>query len=153
MFFGELRRYLAESFGWPNANRHWNVCPVPHRLSKLLTNIGQRARWLPRKREKGLIHRIDLHLWRKVAQRVHHPAAPIPIQGKVGRKHPNPVPLNQVPDFMHRLTHTNPKRFGGMSVSEARRLRELERENARLKKLLGERSLELDLLQEALKKI
>ena len=45
------------------------------------------------------------------------------------------------------------RRFGGMSVNEARRLRELERENARLKKLLGERSLELDLLQEALKKI
>ena len=45
------------------------------------------------------------------------------------------------------------RRFGGMSVSEARRLRELERENTRLKKLLGERSLELDLLQEALKKI
>ncbi len=40
-----------------------------------------------------------------------------------------------------------------MSVSEARRLRELERENARLKKLLAERSLELDLLQDALKKI
>lgn len=45
------------------------------------------------------------------------------------------------------------KRYGGMSVSEAKRLRELERENARLKKLLAERSLELDLLQDALKKI
>ena len=37
-----------------------------------------------------------------------------------------------------------------MSVSEARRLRELEKENSRLKKLLAERSLELDLLQDAL---
>lgn len=45
------------------------------------------------------------------------------------------------------------KKYGGMSVSEAKRLRELERENARLKKLLAERSLELDLLQDALKKI
>lgn len=45
------------------------------------------------------------------------------------------------------------KKYDGMSVSEARRLRELERENARLKKLLAERSLELDLLQDALKKI
>ena len=45
------------------------------------------------------------------------------------------------------------KKYGGMSVSEAKRLRELERENSRLKKLLAERSLELDLLQDALKKI
>ena len=42
------------------------------------------------------------------------------------------------------------KKYGGMSMSEAKRLRELERENARLKKLLAERSLELDLLQDAL---
>lgn len=45
------------------------------------------------------------------------------------------------------------KKYGAMSVSEAKRLRELERENARLKKLLAERSLELDLLQDCLKKI
>lgn len=45
------------------------------------------------------------------------------------------------------------KKYEGMSVSEAKRLRELERENARLKRLLAERSLELDLLQDALKKI
>lgn len=45
------------------------------------------------------------------------------------------------------------KKYGGMSVSEAKRLRDLERENARLKKLLAERSLELDVLQDALKKI
>lgn len=45
------------------------------------------------------------------------------------------------------------KKYVGMSESEAHRLRELERENARLKRLLAERSLELDCLQEALKKI
>jgi len=45
------------------------------------------------------------------------------------------------------------KKYGGMTVSEAQRLRQLEQENARLKKLLAERSLELDLLQDALKKI
>lgn len=45
------------------------------------------------------------------------------------------------------------KKYGGMSVSEAKRLRQLEHENARLKRLLAERSLELDLLQDALKKI
>ena len=45
------------------------------------------------------------------------------------------------------------KKYGDMSVSEAKRLKELERENARLKRLLAERSLEIDCLQEALKKI
>ncbi|MFI5273327.1 MAG: transposase [Ktedonobacterales bacterium] len=40
------------------------------------------------------------------------------------------------------------KKYGGMSVSEAARLRELERENARLKRLLAERDLELDATKE-----
>jgi putative transposase len=44
------------------------------------------------------------------------------------------------------------KAYGGMSVSEAHRLKELERENARLKKLLAERDLALDALQEYLAK-
>ena len=37
-----------------------------------------------------------------------------------------------------------------MTISEAKRLRVLESENARLKKLLSERSLELDALQDVL---
>ena len=45
------------------------------------------------------------------------------------------------------------RKFGGMNVSEAKRLRELERENSRLKRLLSERTLELDVLQDALKKV
>lgn len=44
------------------------------------------------------------------------------------------------------------KKYGGMSVSEAQRLRELERENARLKRLLAERDLELDATKELLAK-
>ena len=44
------------------------------------------------------------------------------------------------------------KKYGGMSVSEAARLRELERENARLKRLLAERDLELDATKEFLAK-
>ena len=44
------------------------------------------------------------------------------------------------------------KKYGGMSVSEAARLRELERENARLKRLLAERDLELDATRELLTK-
>ena len=43
-------------------------------------------------------------------------------------------------------------KFGGMSVSEAKRLRELETENARLKKLLAEAMLENEMTREALRK-
>jgi putative transposase len=42
--------------------------------------------------------------------------------------------------------------YGGMSVNEAQRLRELERENGRLKRLLAERDLEVDTLKELLAK-
>lgn len=43
-------------------------------------------------------------------------------------------------------------RFGGMQVKEAQRLRELEKENARLKRLLAEQIMEADLLKDALSK-
>jgi len=44
------------------------------------------------------------------------------------------------------------KTYGGMSVSEVQRLKELEKENGRLKRLLAERMLEIDLLKELLSK-
>ena len=40
------------------------------------------------------------------------------------------------------------KRYGGMSSSEAKRLKELGKENARLKKLLAEQALDIDILKE-----
>ena len=40
------------------------------------------------------------------------------------------------------------KRYGGMSSQEAKRLKELEKENARLKKLLAEQALDIDILKE-----
>ncbi len=40
------------------------------------------------------------------------------------------------------------KKFGGVSTREVQRLRELEKENARLKKLLADRDLEIDCLKE-----
>ncbi len=43
-------------------------------------------------------------------------------------------------------------RFGGLTVTETHRLRELEKENSRLKRLLAERDLEVDALQEVLSK-
>jgi putative transposase len=42
-------------------------------------------------------------------------------------------------------------KFGGMSVSDAKRLRELELENARLKRLLAESMLENEVTKEALR--
>ena len=39
-------------------------------------------------------------------------------------------------------------KFGGMEISEAKRLRELEAENARLKRLLGEAELDKAALKE-----
>jgi len=41
-------------------------------------------------------------------------------------------------------------KYGGMTVSEARRLRELETENARLKKLLAEAELDKAALKDLL---
>ena len=38
-----------------------------------------------------------------------------------------------------------------MEKSDAKQLRELEKENARLKKLLAEKELDLDIVKEALK--
>jgi putative transposase len=43
-------------------------------------------------------------------------------------------------------------KFGGMDVSDARRLKALESENARLKKLLAESMLEHEVSREALRK-
>jgi putative transposase len=44
------------------------------------------------------------------------------------------------------------KRFGGMTVSDAKRLRELEAENTRLKRLLAESMLENEVVREVLRK-
>ena len=43
-------------------------------------------------------------------------------------------------------------KFGGMSVSDAKRLKELEIENNRLKKLLAESLLEIEVTREVLRK-
>jgi putative transposase len=44
------------------------------------------------------------------------------------------------------------KRYGKLEVSDVRRLRELEAENARLKKMLAERDLEIDVMKDIAKK-
>ena len=39
-------------------------------------------------------------------------------------------------------------KFGGLQVNEAKRLKELEAENARLKKLVANQALDIDMLKE-----
>jgi putative transposase len=43
------------------------------------------------------------------------------------------------------------KQFGQMGVAEVRRLRQLEQENSRLKRIVAERDLEIDAMKEVLK--
>lgn len=43
------------------------------------------------------------------------------------------------------------KKFGQMNVPDVRRLRELEKENTRLQRMVAERDLEIDTLKEVLK--
>ena len=42
-------------------------------------------------------------------------------------------------------------KYGQMDVAEVRRLRELEKENSRLKRIVAERDLEIDAMKEVLK--
>ncbi len=43
------------------------------------------------------------------------------------------------------------KKFGHMDVPDVRRLRELEKENSRLKRIVAERDLEIDAMKDVLK--
>lgn len=55
----------------------------------------------------------------------------------------------------HRFSEPNyyawKAKFGGMNVSDAQRLKSLESENAKLKKLLANSMLEIDAMREVLK--
>jgi putative transposase len=44
------------------------------------------------------------------------------------------------------------KRYGTLDAADVRRLRQLEQENARLKKLVADRDLELDVMREISRK-
>lgn len=44
------------------------------------------------------------------------------------------------------------RKYGGLSVSEVRRLKDLVKENSRLKKLLAERDAEIDIMKDLLSK-
>ena len=57
----------------------------------------------------------------------------------------------QTLEISEQTLHRWRNQYGGMKAEEARRLKELEQENARLKKLLAEAELDKEILQEALR--
>jgi len=54
--------------------------------------------------------------------------------------------------FSQNSFYTWKRKYGAMNEPEVRRLRDLERENVRLKRLLAERDVELDVMKEILEK-
>lgn len=44
------------------------------------------------------------------------------------------------------------RKYGGLSISEARRLRELEKENTRLKTIVANRDLEIEAMKDLIRK-
>jgi len=85
-------------------------------------------------------------------------AEEIPLQQKCERLLTLPLKEHEagasVPDMARRYgiaentIYRWKSKFGGMEVSEAKRLRELEQENAKLKRLLGEAELDKAALKE-----
>jgi putative transposase len=51
-------------------------------------------------------------------------------------------------EISEQTVYTWRKRFGGFQGNEVRRLRQLETENVRLKKLIAERDLEIEIMKE-----
>lgn len=60
--------------------------------------------------------------------------------------------MNHLPAERCDLSHNWRSKYGGMEVSETRRLKQLEDENAKLKKLLAESVLDVSTLREMLGK-
>jgi transposase-like protein len=56
----------------------------------------------------------------------------------------------QALEISEQTFHRWRNQYGGMKAEEARRLKELEQENKRLKKLVADLTLDKDILQEAL---
>lgn len=56
----------------------------------------------------------------------------------------------QTLEISEQTFHRWRNQYGGMKAEEARRLKELEQENKRLKKLVADLTLDKDILQEAL---
>jgi transposase-like protein len=57
----------------------------------------------------------------------------------------------QVLEVSEQTYHRWRNQYGGMKAEEAKRLKQLEQENSRLKKVVAELTLDKDILQEAMK--
>ena len=68
----------------------------------------------------------------------------------VGEGHTIAEAAKQV-EISEQTYHRWRNQYGGMKADDARRLRELERENARLKRLVADKELEIDALREVAK--
>lgn len=69
------------------------------------------------------------------------------------REHEAGVPVSELSrkhGFAEGTFYTWRSKFGGMEVSDAKRLRDLEAENAKLKRLLADETLEKTALKDAL---
>jgi len=58
--------------------------------------------------------------------------------------------VTQALEISEQTFHRWRKRYGGMKADEAKRLKQLEEENRRLKKLVADLTLDKDILKEAL---
>jgi len=55
---------------------------------------------------------------------------------------------NQSPRIYGRHSSTGSKEYGGMEVDQVRRLKELEQENGRLKRLVADQALDISILNQ-----
>lgn len=60
--------------------------------------------------------------------------------------------LSREHGFSPNSYYTWKRKYGGMEEPDVKRLRELQKENARLKRLLAERDVEIDVMREIVEK-
>lgn len=60
--------------------------------------------------------------------------------------------LSREHGFSQNSYYTWKRKYGGMEEPDVKRLRELQKENARLKRLLAERDVEIDVMREIVEK-
>ena len=63
----------------------------------------------------------------------------------------SPIEVCRINGISEQTFYRWKRRYGEMTTSEVKRLRELEAENARLKRLLAERDLEIDTIRDVLR--
>ena len=79
-----------------------------------------------------------------------HPSADHPhaAPGRTGHREHGPSRVAKELGISEATFYRWKTRYGGMNPQETKRLRELEKENARLKRLLAEKELDIDMLKE-----